>query len=155
MKRKTCATAFCFLLTLGGSARATTISVGYTYSVTNAEFESIVAPAFAVIPDSDGYIISVGLTSFDIHPGEDLSFADFGLSGVQAFDLTGIDQSLALDPNNALAFPLGVSLQNVSGPFQISQDPITVTIPEPTTPILACAGMFLPFAFRRRKMVGK
>jgi hypothetical protein len=91
------------------------VAIGYTYEVTGAEFTHVQAPAFATVPDSDGYRVSVGGQSFSLGVGEILDFAGAGLSSVNRFTLDGIDPALLLDPTSAIAFPLGISLASPSG----------------------------------------
>ena len=127
------------------------VAVGYTYTVENAEFASVLAPALGAVPDLDGYTITVGTTSFDILPGEQLFFSDFGLSNVTEFELSGIDPLLLLDPDDPLAFPLGLTLQNISGPVSIDQDPtiVDVAVPLPAGLPLYLGALATLFMVRR------
>jgi len=107
------------------------VSVGYTYSVDDAEFATIVAPSLATVPDGDGYTIEIAGQTFSLLPGGSLD-----VSGLNAseFVLTGIDEALLIDPANFLAFPLGVSLQNLTQGVlpTLHQTPIVVDVPPPS-----------------------
>lgn len=127
------------------------VSVGYIYTVQDAEFAMIQAPSLATINDPDGFIISIaGQADVILSAGQIL---DVSALGISEFTLSGIDPSLMLDPANPLAFPLGVSLQNLTpgvGPT-ISQQALTVdvdaAVPLPAgLPLyLSALGAFLVF----------
>lgn len=133
------------------------VAVGYTYTVTDAEFSMIQAPSLATIEDIDGYQIdfidiSGQARSFDLGAGELL---DVSIFGVTEFVLSGIDVSLSLDPNDPLAFPLGVALQNVdpNGPTPtitqaaLTEDVQVIPLPGGLPLYLGALGAF--FAIRR------
>lgn len=84
------------------------VAVGYTYTVTGADFFSVVAPSAVAVPDADGYTLTFGGTSIALAAGATYTFAP----GVQSFTISGIDAALMLDPTSPLAFPTGVSLTN-------------------------------------------
>lgn len=86
-------------------------TVGYTVSVSNAEFTLVQAPSIFAVNDADGYIISVAMQpDMALLPGATLDLSAFNVS---QFTLSDIDPALMIDPDDALAFPLGISLQNI------------------------------------------
>nr|WP_309501318.1 hypothetical protein [uncultured Roseovarius sp.] len=145
----------------GSVASAATITVGYTYSVANAEFGTVTAPSFAAVSDADGYTLSLisggNPFSFSLASGAVLDFGVLGITGVTMFTVTDIDPNLALDPNNASAFPIVVSVENVSGTAIFSSSPITITTPAPvplpaSLPLLGMAVIaFGGLSVRRRR----
>lgn len=132
------------------------VSVGYTYDLTGGAtgFASIVAPSLATVADLDGYLVTVGGTTVSLAAGASLDFlATFGVQPL-SFTLSGIDPALALDPNNQLAFPLGVSLTGVGGTVTVTQTPITVNtspVPLPAGLWLMMTGLGILPVLRRRK----
>lgn len=132
------------------------VSVGYIYTVEDAEFAMIQAPSLATINDTDGYIISIaGQADQVLLPGQVLDVSTLGIS---QFTLSGIDPLLMLDPANPLAFPLGVSLQNITagpgvGP-KLTQQALTVDTDTAVIPLPAGLPLYLSalgafFVFRR------
>lgn len=136
------------------------VAIGYTYTVEDAEFAAIQAPTFFTIADADGYQIDlVGVdetTVFDLidltpdgllrlAPGQTLDIAGLG---VTEFVLSGIDASLMLDPDDPLAFPLGVALENVTpGASPTITQVATIPLPGGLPLYLGALGAF--FAIRR------
>lgn len=139
---------------------AVPVVVGYDYSIVGAEFERVQAPSFATIADLDGYQISAGGVSFSIASSQIVTFADFGLTGINAFSLTGIDESLAIDPNDPSGFPIGVSLLNINnGTPSLTSDPITfdpdvaiVPLPAGLPLLLTSLGGFMLMRKRRQSV---
>lgn len=130
------------------------ISVGYTYEVTGAEFFSVTAPSLAAVADTDGYIVTVGASSFALASGASMMFG----AGVTSFTITGIDPLLGLDPSNPLAFVTGVALTNLSGLATVTMSPITVdttpsAVPLPASFLLLGAGLFGLGAMRRKAKI--
>lgn len=117
------------------------IATGYTYTVTGAEFDSVTAPSLAAIPDGDGqYTLTFGTTTVTLASGETYDFDP----GVTAFELTGIDAALLLDPNNALAFPTGVAFKTITGTITVTQTPIitdTSPVPLPASALLLLSAL--------------
>ena len=102
------------------------VAVGYTYSVEDAEFAMIQAPSLATVNNGGPYLIDFAGNPggpIELLPGGTLDLSGFNIS---EFTLTGINIDLLLDPDNPLAFPLGVSLQNLSASVvTINQTAIT------------------------------
>lgn len=105
------------------------VSVGFTYEIDGgALVTSISAPSLATVADLDGYIVTIGGTDYTIGAGETLIGSMFG-SGISSFILTGIDPDLELDPEDTIAFPLGLTFANVTDDFGVTITPITVDGP--------------------------
>ena len=115
------------------------VSVGYVYTVEDAEFAQIQAPSLATIPDLDGYQILADGQVFDLLAGEILDISGLNVS---EFTLLGINPALQLDPDNPLAFPLGVSLQNIAQGIlpTITQEALTEEFP-PTSAVPLPGGL--------------
>ena len=109
------------------------IAVGYTHTVTGADFANVTAPSFEAVPDPDGYTVRVDGMTFDIEPGERIEFADLGPSGVTFFEILGIGESLMLDPDNTMASITGMGFTNLQTPnVRATQDPIVRNVDDPT-----------------------
>ena len=126
------------------------IAVGYEYAVTGADAAAITLPPLSSVNDPDGYTVTVGATTIEAAPGEVVRFADAGLTGVQAFSVTGINEALALDPTDETAFALGITFANGSAgqSVTVSQVPITIdtaarAVPLPLWALLAAGIGFL------------
>ncbi len=128
------------------------VSVGFDYVVNNgATFSTITAPSLGAVADVDGYFIEIGGSIIPIAPAETINVDAFGAS---SFTLTGINPALMLDPDNPVAFPIGISLNNIgTGITEVSITPITVDvnpIPLPATAVLYIGGILAFGAFRIR-----
>ncbi|MEM6311101.1 MAG: VPLPA-CTERM sorting domain-containing protein [Pseudomonadota bacterium] len=144
----------CLLPALASVAPAAhAATVGYDYTIQNAELESVSAPSLAAVNDPDGYQIIVGATSFSILPGMQEFFADYGLANVTEISLRGIDPALNLDPSDATAFPLAVTLINITGAPGVTIDPVVSSVPLPAAGWMLVAGLGGLIAVRRRKTV--
>lgn len=123
------------------------IAVGYDYAVEGGLFAGVTAPSFEVVPDTDGYELVIGDSIFALGVGASLDFADLGFGGgVSAFSILGIDEALMLDPDDPLAFALGVSFVDgsVTEGVSITQTARTVevgAVPLPATAWLLAAGL--------------
>lgn len=135
------------------------IAVGYEYEINGGEFATVTAPSLATVADVDGYIITVGAESALIAAGQTLNFFDeFGLNPT-FFTLTGIDEALALDPLNQLAFPTGVSFVGQTFQTVVNMTPIVMddnvgAVPLPASMLLYLGGLAgFGFVARRRRAV--
>ncbi|MER5174001.1 choice-of-anchor L domain-containing protein [Thioclava kandeliae] len=133
------------------------IAVGYVYEVSEGVFSTLTMPSLATVPDTDGYTLTINGLDYAILPSQTLDLFALGLTDVTSFTLSGIDPTLMLDPDNASAFPLGVSLASLTGSeVSFTMTPVTVdynlsAVPLPASlPLLLCglAGLQL---IRRRK----
>lgn len=114
----------------GSAASAATITVGYSYSVTNAFVASVTSPSFAAVGDLDGYTLTAFGSDYLLASGVTFDvFASTGRLDLTAFTITDIDPSLALDPNDPFAFPIGLLFSNITGPLLVDATPITITTP--------------------------
>jgi PEP-CTERM motif len=76
---------------------------------------------------------------------------NFGPTGVNEFEVLGIDPSLGLDPNNPVAFVTALTFEG-TGTFTGTMTPVTSDVPEPSTwamMVLGFAGIGF-MAYRRR-----
>ena len=127
------------------------VSTGYVYDATGGGlFASVTAPTLASVNDPDGYILSYlnqsGIEVFEtLLAGQTYSFPD----PVGTFTISGIDESLMLDPTDPLAFVTGLSF-SAAGQFGVTQSPITVfvddgttaAVPEPSTLSILALSLF-------------
>lgn len=131
-----------------GMASAMPIMVGVDVEVSGASFSDITMPSFASVPQVGSYellLFDDVLLDFTFEsllvPGEVFNFAP---GGVDRFRITGINESLMLDPLNPLAFPLGLSLINIVSFPDVNIDPIVVNVgrvPLPATLALFVCGL--------------
>jgi len=109
------------------------VSVGFTYEATNA--------SQLTVNDPDGFEIVIGGMTYAILGGATFDIVAETGGSVTSFVLQGIDPALMLDPDNPLAFPLGVSLVNIGGSVSIDMTPITVDTDNPTAVPVPAAGV--------------
>ena len=131
------------------------VAIGYTYKVNSGpKFESLELPSEALVPDTDGYELWV----FDgsqfnllkkLLAGETYTFA----SPVDQFQIRDIDPDLGLDPNDNLAFPIGLTFDG-AGNVDMSMTAITLdtgnAVPLPGSLALLGLGIFVLAVQRRR-----
>lgn len=125
------------------------IAIGYDLEIFGGgSFASVTTPGFGSVPQVGPYELSV----FDIvlmdfvlqsllDPGETF---DFGLGGVDRFRITGINESLMLDPLDPFAFPLAVSFLAPTQTTTTSFTPLvtsTGAVPSPATFALVGIGL--------------
>lgn len=135
------------------------VAVGYEYEVTGGEFATVTAPSLATVADIDGYLITVGTQTALIAAGQTVDFFDiFGVNPTFV-TLTGIDEALALDPANVIAFPTGVSFTARTFQTVVTMTPITMddnvgAVPLPASMLLYLGGLAgFGFVARRRRAV--
>ena len=122
------------------------VAVGYDYRIGagNPSFASVVLPAGIGDGRYDIFGLGAGggatLLADDWAGGSVFSFAG---AGVDAFRVTGIEASAALDPADVTAFVTGLTFSG-SGLFTGTQTPITLdvaAVPEPETYALMLLGL--------------
>jgi hypothetical protein len=134
------------------------IAVGYDFvssvQITAAQFEFLGdSEYFISFNDASGGLITQAFTP---GLGNFFDFTSYVTGGVFAFSVTGIDESLLLDPTSTTAFKTGL-LFNITGPttINISQTPITIdvggAVPEPATWAMMIAGFGIVGAGMRRR----
>ncbi len=119
------------------------IATGYDYRIGagDPEFRSVVLPTG--IGDGLYDIYGLGPANQTTLLAQDWAGGavfDFAGTGVDAFRVTGIEASAALDPSSATAFVTGLTFEG-SGLFTGTQTPLTATIPEPGTDALLLLAM--------------
>lgn len=119
------------------------VAVGYDYAIGKGDpkFKSVVLPDVGDGKFKLEYIDSGGLAQVaDVDDGTQFFF---GVDGVGAFRVTGIETSAMLDPANATAFITGLTFVS-NGDFTGTMTPITqfvADVPEPSTWMLMLAGL--------------
>lgn len=110
-----------------------TIAVGYDYQIGAGDpnFASVQLPSIQAGTFSLAYNVGGSLLSTMVAPGGTFTFPT---GGVSEFEVTGIDPSLLLDPNNTTAFVTGLTF-TADGLFTGTQTPITINVaaPEPAS----------------------
>lgn len=120
------------------------VSVGFEYEIEGGPaFETVTAPSLATVADLDGYFINAGGDSIALAAGATLDFLDIFGFNPTSFTLTGIDPFLMLDPADAAAFPLGVSLTAQTGSTIITVTPITEEFETGVVPLPGAAFVYL------------
>ena len=133
------------------------IATGYTYTVSGgADFFAVQLPSFGAVADTD-YVVTFDGIDYFATSGEVVIFAAHTATPIYSFTITGIDESLMLDPDNALAFVTGIGLLNIgTGTQTITQTPIETFVPDAAIPIpapfaLLLSGLVLAFGVSRRR----
>ena len=99
------------------------IARGYLYELTGGGLiTGIMAPTFDMVPDRDGYLITLPDGSmFELQPGATQRFG----SGVTSLQLTGIDLDLMLDPSDMTAFMAAFTFDGLTDTSRIAQTALT------------------------------
>ena len=133
------------------------IAVGYEYAIDGGDNAFAELALSDLFPGEDGSLLEILDAAHDLNgqlipigpggPGITYSFVDTDAQGdgASAFRITGIDPALMLDPEDALAFPTGLTFVNGSA-VSFTQ---TSIVPEPASAALALIGSAL--LLRRRR----
>lgn len=121
------------------------IATGYVYTLTSdGYFSSVVAPSLAAVNDPNGYTLTftgaTGAQSVTLAAGQGYGFSAADM--VRMFTISGIDESLMLDPDNPTVFVTGVSVAGLTAgqPSVITMEPIRTDIPDVSAPVPLPAG---------------
>lgn len=117
------------------------VAVGYVFALTSGpSFQSVVLPNVGdgefdlSVWDGSSYVPTATL-----HAGVTYSFAP---GGVRRFRIGGIETSANLDPANTSAFVTGLTFAG-SGTINMTQSPITTSVPEPASFAMMALGLAL------------
>jgi hypothetical protein len=99
----------------------------------------VLLPSLQALPYHLSYLF--GGTLFDVLVAGGVQYF-FQAGGVNAFDVTGIDPGLGLDPSNPVAFITGLTFAG-AGQFTGTQTPIVtmVAVPAPSSISLFAVGL--------------
>lgn len=128
------------------------IAVGYDYVVNSGpNVASVILPS---VGDGQYEIYGwdgAGFNSFLGNAFANIAF-DFGVNGVDQFQVLGIETSAMLDPTDPAVFVTGLTFTS-AGTVDISQTPVTLEVnevPEPAPLSLIGLGIFSAYYFRKR-----
>jgi hypothetical protein len=117
------------------------VATGYRFAIGagNPNFASVLLPSLQALPYHLSYLF--GGTLFDVLVAGGVQYF-FQAGGVNAFDVTGIDPGLGLDPSNPVAFITGLTFAG-AGQFTGTQTPIVtmVAVPAPSSISLFAVGL--------------
>ena len=120
------------------------IAVGYTYVLEGpGSIDQFMAPTLAAVNNPNDYtIIMPDGTEFTLSPGAVIDFVQEGFSDVTTFQITGIDESLMIDPDDATTFVGGFLFNGTGQGSSISQTALIIDTDAPSAVPLP-AGVWL------------
>jgi hypothetical protein len=127
------------------------ITVGYAYQIGAGDpnFASVQLPSIQSADFGLSYLYGGSWLTTVVTPGGTF---DFPHGGVTAFDVTGIDPALMLNPGNTTAFVTGLTF-TADGSFTGTQTPLTTAVPEPSSLVILVSGLgYLALRSRRGAM---
>ncbi len=108
------------------------VSVGYDYSVTGGPlFASVLIPNALPQGDSNFILELPGFGNYSLLAGTTFNLLGVNPLGFSDFRISDIDPAEMLDPTNPTAFVTGLTFTN-PGIVTVTQNPITVSVPEPS-----------------------
>lgn len=121
------------------------VTTGYVYDAGTTAFETLTAPSLATVADLDGYVVKAGGAEYTIAAGETIDFNDIFGFNPTTFEITGINPDLSLQPDDAAAFPVGVSFVTAGFNLNVSITPTTIDVGPSAVPLPA-TGLLLGFS---------
>ncbi|GCL47825.1 PEP-CTERM sorting domain-containing protein [Microcystis aeruginosa] len=108
------------------------VSVGYDYSVTGGPlFASVLIPNALPQGDSNFILELPGFGNYSLVAGTTFNLLGVNPLGFSDFRISDIDPAEMLDPTNPTAFVTGLTF-TAPGTVTVTQNPITVSVPEPS-----------------------
>jgi hypothetical protein len=108
------------------------VSVGYDYSVTGGPlFASVLIPSALPQGDSNFILELPGFGNYSLLAGTTFNLLGVNPLGFSDFRISDIDPAEMLDPTNPTAFVTGLTF-TAPGTVTVTQNPITVSVPEPS-----------------------
>jgi len=108
------------------------VSVGYDYSVTGGPlFASVLIPSALPQGDSNFTLELPGFGDYPLVAGTTFNLLGVNPLGFSDFRISDIDPAEMLDPTNPTAFVTGLTF-TAPGTVTVTQNPITVSVPEPS-----------------------
>ncbi len=108
------------------------VSVGYDYAVTGGPlFASVLIPNPLPQGDSNFILELPGFGNYPLVAGTTFNLLGVNPLGFSDFRISDIDPAEMLDPTNPTAFVTGLTF-TAPGTVTVTQNPITVSVPEPS-----------------------
>jgi probable HAF family extracellular repeat protein len=108
------------------------VSVGYDYAVTGGPlFASVLIPNALPQGDSNFILELAGFGNYPLVAGTTFNLLGVNPLGFSDFRISDIDPAEMLDPTNPTAFVTGLTF-TAPGTVTVTQNPITVSVPEPS-----------------------
>ncbi|MFM7907659.1 MAG: PEP-CTERM sorting domain-containing protein, partial [Microcystis sp.] len=108
------------------------VSVGYDYAVTGGPlFASVLIPNALPQGDSNFILELPGFGNYSLVAGTTFNLLGVNPLGFSDFRISDIDPAEMLDPTNPTAFVTGLTF-TAPGTVTVTQNPITVSVPEPS-----------------------